>query len=201
MQRSGSRGVPTSPAARAPVGVSHTPADRAELAQGRMRDRCNRKGTIGSFRRDHAPSPFDYTNGRKGRTRWPGFLTRGSSRNGDAFPCSTEHSGGHPRRGRPCGQRVGGRQSAAPLLAYSGGTVWVSHPLPLAAGERQDTTVKYSTVAEGVAGARPGNAGVPDRAGPATIVRVGMTSLDEYLWPQHAPPCCRRRTKGRQCPS
>ena len=32
--------------------------------------------------------------GNKGRARGPGFLTCGSTRNGDAFPCSTEHSGG-----------------------------------------------------------------------------------------------------------
>ena len=102
--------------------------DDAETEDGLVKQRGD------SFRRGHAPSPFDYANGRKGRARWPGFLTRGSTRNGNAFPCSVEHSGGRSRRGWPCGQRVGGRRSAASLLAYSGGTVWASHPLPLAAG-------------------------------------------------------------------
>ena len=51
----------------------------------------------------------------------PGFLTRGSMRCGNAFPC-TRHSGG--RRSAIC----------RPLPTYSGGTVWESHPLPNSPG-------------------------------------------------------------------
>jgi hypothetical protein len=67
---------------------------------------------------------------KKDAPGWPGFLTCGSLRRPARLPRLTENPVTDLGPGG-AGSRVG---SEASLAAYSGGTVWVFHPLPMAAG-------------------------------------------------------------------
>ncbi len=68
---------------------------------------------------------------KKDAPEWPGFLTRGSRQRVDVFP------GCHPVTGRRPSNRAQGLREAL-LPAYSGETVWASHPLRVAAGVSVD---------------------------------------------------------------